>query len=163
MAQYTDNQFKFVAVLNKRIGLPQLLNALGHISAGLTSTLPDNKLMEFLEYNDSDGTRHPAISKFPFIILTADNGNQIRRLRAEAIDAKILYNDFTGSMIGQSAEEQLKQTRAAKELELEYFAILMFGPSEKLNVMTKRFSLFKDERGATNIIVLPSNSRSGAN
>jgi hypothetical protein len=31
---YADNQYKFVAVLNPKIEIPQLLNALGHITAG---------------------------------------------------------------------------------------------------------------------------------
>ncbi|MEY4905884.1 MAG: hypothetical protein RLZZ292_3699 [Bacteroidota bacterium] len=143
MAIYNDNDYKFVAVLNKKIEIPRLLNALGHISVGLTSLVEDTKIMEFLKYEDADGGAHPAISKFPFIVLSSDNSNKIRTLRNAAIEQGILYNDFTSSMLGFSAENQLQQTQTSKEEELEYFAICLFGKAEILNALTKKFSLFK--------------------
>jgi hypothetical protein len=143
MALYNDNQFKFVVVLNKKIELPKLLNALGHISVGLTSRVEKIEDMAFLQYVDGDGTSHPAISKFPFIVLSSDNGNKIRTLRNAAIESGILYNDFTSSMLGSSANEQLQQTKDSKEADLDYFAICLFGNAEQLNQLTKRFSLFR--------------------
>lgn len=144
MAIYSDNSYKFVAVLNKKIELSKLMNALGHISVGLTGLITDMAQVDFLQYYDADNTLHPAISRFPFIVLTADNGNKIRTLRNAAIADRIVYNDFTGSMLGSSAEEQLAQTRSTKELELEYYAIVLFGNADKLNPLTKKFSLFKN-------------------
>ena len=143
MAQYENNDLKFVAVLNRKTELPRLLNALGHISVGLTSLSKEVSEMQFLDYRDGDNGSHPAISKFPFIVLAADNGNQIRSLRKAAIDFGILHNDFVSQMLGTSAEDQLQNTASAKEAELEYFGIVLFGPAEKLNPLTKRFSLFK--------------------
>jgi len=143
MAIYADNHFKFVAVLNKKVELPKLLNALGHISAGLTSLVKNIEDMAFLEYLDGDNTLHPAISTYPFIVLSADNGNKIRTLRQMAIQGGILYNDFTDSMLSSSAESQLQQTKDSKEVDLEYYAIVLFGEAEKLTLLTKRFSLFR--------------------
>lgn len=143
MTNYNDNTKKFVAVLNKKIELPKLLNALGHISVGLTSLAKNVSEMEYLEYNDADGTKHSAISKYPFIVLSSDNGNQIRTLRKAVIEQGILYNDFTDSMLGFSAENQLQQTLSKKEMDLEYFAIVLFGEAETLNALTKKFSLYK--------------------
>lgn len=138
--QYIDNQQKFVAILNKRIELPKLFNALGHISAGITSLLPD-KTGEFLEYRDADSGTHPAISKFPFIVLRADNGNQLRNLRKQAIEKGIIYNDFVESMLGSSAVDQLRQTAALPEENLQYIAVVLFGTAEALTPLTKRFSV----------------------
>lgn len=143
MAIYNDNGSKFIAVLNKKIELPKLLNALGHMSVGLTSLTRNIEDMKFLDYRDADNTSHPAISHFPFIVLMADNSNQIRTLRNTAIDQGILYNDFTSTMLGISADDQLLQTKNKKENELEYFGITLFGDTEKLQPLTKKFSLFR--------------------
>jgi len=143
MSLYTDNDKKFLAVLNKKIELPKLMNALGHMSVGLTSLCENNEEMQFLQYKDSSATIHPAISKFPYIILSADNSNQIRTLRLAAIEQGILYNDFTSSMLGTSADDQLRKTGDTKEIDLEYFGICLFGSAEQLQPLTKKFSVFR--------------------
>lgn len=140
---YADNDYKFVAVLNKKVELPQLLNALGHMAVGLTSLSSNVADMRFLCYQDADGGTHPAISHYPFIVLVANNSNQIRSLRQAAIEAGILYNDFADSMLGASSEDQLRQTAERSEQDLDYFGICLFGPSETLTPMTRKFSLFK--------------------
>lgn len=138
---YENNDFKFVVVLDAKVPIGQLMNALSHIVAGLVS-LGDLNQFRFLKYVDGDDTNHPAISFYPFIILKAKNSNQIRKLRNDAIKEGILYNDFTSSMLGFSAEDQMQKTRETKEAELEYFGIALFGEAKSLNVLTKRFSLF---------------------
>jgi len=140
---YTDNDYKFIAVLNKKIELPKLLNALGHISVGLTSLIENIDDFRFLQYYDADGGLHPAISHYPFIILSAKNGNQIRQLREKAIESGIIYNDFVDQMLGASAEDQLNQTKNTKNADFEYFAICLFGSYETLRPLTKKFSVFK--------------------
>jgi hypothetical protein len=143
MALYADNDKKVVAVLNKKIPLPQLLNALGHMTAGLTALSSNAEEMRFHCYRDADGGAHPAISHYPFIVLEARNSNQIRMLRKAALqEPAITLNDFAGSMLGASAEDQLRQTEQTHEADLEYFGIVLFGPSEDLNGLTKKFSLF---------------------
>jgi len=141
---YSDNVYKFVAVLNRRVKLPQLMNALGHMSAGLISQCQPADV-QFLQYKDADGSTHPAISRYPFIILSAKNGNQIRTLRESAMRLAIPFTDFVNTMLGSSAEQQLDQTLRTKESELEYFGICIFGPAETLNDLTRKFSLFKEE------------------
>lgn len=141
---YADNDYKFVAVVNRKIALPRLLNALGHICVGLTSLAlgDDIGAMRFLTYKDGSDTEHPAISHWPFIVLEAKNGNQIRTLREVARTNGILYNDFVDTMLGHSAEHQLQQTASAQETDLDYFAIVLFGSSQQLQPLTKKFSLW---------------------
>lgn len=143
MSLYANNDHKFVAVLNRKEELPKLLNALGHISAGITAQHDDVPGMKFLDYEDADGGSHPGISHYPYIVLAARNGNQIRTLRQAAIDGDITYTDFADSMLGQSAEDQLNRTKQTSEEELNYLAIALFGPADKLDPLTKKFSLFK--------------------
>jgi hypothetical protein len=142
MAQYADNDHKFVAVLNRKAELPQLVNALGHISAGLTSEHHDPAQMKFLQYQDADGGLHPGISYYPFIVLVARNGNQIRTLRQGAIDAGIMYCDFVDTMLGESADDQLGRTRQTREEDLSYLAIALFGAAAQIDPLTHKFSLF---------------------
>lgn len=99
MAGAPSPECRFVAVLNKKIETGRLLNALGHTTAGLVSLAPDAADMRFLDYRDADGSSHPAISHHPFIVLSADNSNQLRTLRAACMERGIVCNDFVNSMV----------------------------------------------------------------
>lgn len=133
---------RFIAVLNRKIEPGKLMNALGHMTAGLVGGYPNIPAMCFLQYEDKDGGKHPNISHYPFIALRADNSNQIRTVRQQAIARGVTYTDFTSSMtIGTSAEQQDK-TKTTPEAELEYFGICLFGDTETLKELTRKFSLF---------------------
>ena len=139
-----ENSKRFIAVLNKKIESGRLMNALGHMTAGLADCLPDGpEKMCFLQYVDGSGGVHPHISHFPFIILAADNSNQIRSVRVAAQERGIAFTDFTSTMTVGTSEEQLVTTRATAEPDLEYFGICLFGETETLREFTKKFSLFK--------------------
>src|SRR5437899_625126 len=135
---YADNDYKFVAVLNEKFALPVLMNAFGHMTAGLITQCKDINAFRFLRYEDADREVHPAISLCPFIVLAAMNGNQIRTLRLVAIVVDIPYNDFVDTMLGASAEDQLQKTRITREKDLKYIGICLFGPAERLNGMTRK-------------------------
>jgi len=63
--------------------------------------------MCFLEYKDKDGSIHPNISHYPFIVLKADNSNKIRAVRNKCLSRNIPFSDFTSTMtIGTSQEQQ---------------------------------------------------------
>ncbi len=138
---YQDNEYKFVVVLNSKVEIGKLMNALGHITAGLVNVCDQNEL-RFLQYVDADDGLHPAISHYPFIILKSKNGNQIRTLRNLAVQQGIKYNDFVDKMLGVSAENQLQQTKETKEIDLEYFGVGLYGKAEELSQLTRKFSLF---------------------
>jgi len=138
-----ENNKKFVAVLNKRFEIWKLFNALGHATAGLISLNKDIEDFWFLDYKDADNKSHPAISHYGFIILKADNSNQILRLRQTCQEKSILSNDFTSSMTIWTSMEQLDKTSQTKEQDLDYMCIVMFGDSDEISTFTKKFSLFK--------------------
>jgi hypothetical protein len=134
---------KFVAVLNKKIPTPNLMNALAHMAAGLVGSAPDLPRMRFDNYVDKDGNKHQSISDNGFIILQADNSNQIRTLRTELIKKNAHFVDFTSTMTTGTYKEQQERTRQTPESELEYFGICMFGSKEQLSILTKKFSLWR--------------------
>ena len=138
-----ENSKKFVAVLNKKIEIGRLMNALGHMTAGLAGGHNIADQMEFLQYVDADNGIHPNISNFPFIVLSADNSNQIRGVRNEAMARGLKFTDFTNTMIVGTSAEQLESTKLTKEEDLEYFGICMFGDADVINGFTGKLSLFK--------------------
>lgn len=138
-----ERSHRFIAVLNKKIPFGKLTNALGHMTAGISGKVADSEQLCFLEYKDKDDGSHPAISHFPFIVLAADNSNQIRKVRNEAIARGIAYNDFASSMMVGTSADQVNLTAATPEAELEYYGICLFGKTEDLKEFTGKFSLFK--------------------
>lgn len=140
---YTPVTHKFAAVLNKKIEIGKLMNALGHMSAGLVGSYMDLKDMRFDSYIDKDNNTHKSISDNPFIILQADNSNKIRTLRNELISNNIHFVDFTGTMTVGTYAEQQERTKNTAELDLDYWGICLFGEIEKVNALTKKFSLWK--------------------
>jgi len=132
---------KLVAILNKKIEPGRQMNALSHMCIGLGSVIGTEEL-RLCDYSDADGGSHPYISEQPFIILGA-NSNKIRKLREQAIENDILFNDFTDTMIIGTYKEQMELTAKTEELNLEYFGIVLYGNWEKVSEMTKKFSLLK--------------------
>lgn len=138
-----ENSKRFIAVLNKKVELGRLMNAMGHMSAGLAGAGGKAEEMLFLQYQDKDKGNHPNISHYPFIVLKADNSNQIRKVRNECIARNILFGDFTHTMIVWTTQAQQEATLNTSEADIEYFGIVMFGDTEVLKEFTWKFSLFK--------------------
>ena len=137
-----ENSKRFIAILNKKIEVGRLMNALGHMTAGLAGGNNLTEDMCLLQYEDKNGGKHPNISHFPFIVLKADNSNKIRRVRNEAMARGIPFTDFTSTMIIGTSEEQVNATKNINEEDLEYYGICLFGDTEILREFTKNFSLF---------------------
>ncbi len=134
---------KFVAVLNKKISINLLMNALGHMAAGLSASYPNIPEMRFDSYIDKDGGDHKSISDNPFIILEADNSNKIRTLRNALVEKGIHFVDFTSTMTVGTYLEQQQRTKETPEAELEYYGICLFGEINQINELTRKFSLWK--------------------
>lgn len=137
-----ENSKRFIAVLNKKIELGALMNALGHMTAGLAGGSGKADEMCFLQYQDKDGGTHPNISHYPFIVLKADNSNKIRAVRNKCLVRGIPFSDFTSTMTIGTSQEQQNATRSTSEVELEYLGIVMFGSSQELREFTGKFSLY---------------------
>jgi len=142
MHQPDEHTKRFVAVLNRKIEPGRLMNALGHMTAGLVGGFEKREDMCFLQYRDKDGGLHPNISHFPFIALRADNSNQIRTVRNEALARGVPFTDFTASMTEGTSAQQQEKTQSTPEAELEYYGICLFADTVLLKEFTKKFSLY---------------------
>lgn len=136
-----ENSKRFIAILNKKVEIGRAMNALGHITAGLAGGYGKADEMYFLQYEDKDGSNHPNISHYPFIVLKADNSNKIRTVRNECIARGIPFSDFTSTMTVGTSQDQQDRTRATPEQELEYWGIVMFSSTAELKEFTGKFSL----------------------
>ena len=143
--QYSDNSYKFVAVLNGKYELPRLVNASLHITAGLISGASTElkELMQFEEYRDATDQLRACVSHYPFIILQAKNGNQLKTLSAAARQAGLTCADFADTMLGSSAEAQLDATRRGDDSTFDLLAVCLFGSADQLDLLTRKFSLFR--------------------
>ena len=132
---------KLVAVLNKSIEPGKIMNALAHMCIGLGSAIGKEDL-RLTDYRDADAGSHPHISEIPFIIL-AENSNKIRKLRQEAIQHQILFNDFTDTMTAGTYLDQIERTQQVKDQDLIYYGIVLFGDWQKVTELTRKFSLWR--------------------
>lgn len=133
---------RYVCVLNKKVNIGRALNALGHLSVGLTALIKSEKGLRCQTYVDADKGVHNSISDNPFIVLKAKNSNKLRELRSLLIQADVPFTDFTNTMIEGTYLDQLKQTSETSEKDLEYFGICFFTTHKEAKLLTKKFSLY---------------------
>ncbi|WP_425655013.1 DUF2000 domain-containing protein [Vibrio campbellii] len=140
-----ENQKRFVAVISKKVEVGRAVNIVGHLSVSLANQLSDGDAVynDYNDYHDLDDNVHPNISHYPFIVLRSDNSNKIRKLRQEALDKSIPFSDFTHTMVEGGSEVQQQTTKNTLEAELEYLGICLFGETETLRELTKKFSLYR--------------------
>ena len=139
---YADNQFKWVAVLNRKAPLPTLLNALGHLAVGMQALPLSEEAKQFHNYGGADGNPFAAISHWPVIVLQGNNSNQLRTLRSAAAASGLACQTFVDTMLGSSAADQIEKTKTTDDEKIEYIAVMLFGPAEALQALTRKFSLF---------------------
>lgn len=137
-----ESQKRFVAVISKKVEVGRAVNVLGHLSVSLADQLSDGDAA-YTDYHDLDGNVHPNISHYPFIVLRADNSNKIRKLRQEALNKGTPFSDFTHTMVEGGSEVQQQITKNSPEADLEYLGICLFGETETLRELTKKFSLYR--------------------
>jgi hypothetical protein len=134
-------QNKLVAVMNEKIELGVLMNALAHMCIGFGAEI-GKALLRLTNYVDADGNSHSSISEMPFMILKA-NSNKINKLRQLAKEAGIQYVDFINTMTVGTYQEQIERTKQTKEVDLVYYGIVLFGPWDIVSELTRKFSLWK--------------------
>lgn len=141
--EYIPTTQQFVCVVNKKIPAPQLMNAVGHMAAGLVNQYREDTLcMRFRDFIDKDKTTHPSTSENGFIVLRSENSNQLRTLRSNLIQKKILFTDFTQTMVSGTYVDQQNEFDKTLEQDLEYLGVCFFVEKEKSKELTKKFSLY---------------------
>lgn len=133
---------KLVIVINEKVETGKAMNALSHAMLGFGAGAVTKEDVKLNKYDDADGGVHSNISEMPIVILKA-NSNKIRNLRKLAIENNLQFVDFVETMSIGTYEEEYKLTKTKKDEELNYWAIVLFGPWELVTEWTKKFSLYK--------------------
>lgn len=79
----------------------------------------------------------------PFIILRGKSG-EIRKTLTAAREQGVMHGVFINTMTGGTYQEQLANSLVTPEEQLIYYCIVLFGPVEAVNSLTKKFSLWRD-------------------
>ena len=138
---YADTH-KFVVIVNKNVEVGRALNAVAHSCAGLVASASEDlkEKMSFIDFEGKD-SMHKSISALSLIVLRGSNGD-IKKARRNFIEEGIHYTDFTVTMTGDTYKEQLEKTKDTSDEDMEYYCVAAFGEKEKLNPITKKFSLW---------------------
>lgn len=151
--KYTDNTRKFIAVVNRNADRGALQNATLHAMIGLMTKLQQLSRTDdtdMLEYDMPGGLPSVWLSTYPVIVLRSKNSSQLNTLRSKAESVPgVVCNYFTNAMNCGSAEEQRQKARTTPIEQQEFLAVVLFGEAETLAEMTKKFSIYADERPAT--------------
>jgi len=133
---------KFVVVVNKSHEINTLLSAIGHVTAGLSGNTSQSDDMNFIAYVDSEGNSYPNISEWPFIVLKT-NGGKLKTFRDNLIESEIPYSCYLDTMLSGGSEVQVEETSKKKKDDLTILALATFGDTDKINELTKKFSLYR--------------------
>ena len=137
---YEDNAKKLYVILNRNHEASTLMNAACHLSSGITVCAEGNV---FDEYQNASSGLKANLSHYPVVVLQAKNSSQLATATQKANEAGITYNFFTSTMLSHSAEQQISDTLNTELDKLDFIAIALFGDSEALKPITKKFSVYK--------------------
>ena len=133
---------KLVAIVNKQIETGVLMNAMAHMCLGFGAHMGQEDL-HLMDYTNADEFIYPNISKMPFIILREKNSNKIGTLLIKAKEAGLQYSVFTNTMTEGTWLDQKARTLATKQEDIIYYGLVLFGPHEIVNELTRKLSLYK--------------------
>ncbi len=140
---------KLVAIINKDLPIGVAMNALAHMTLGLGATL-EKDMLHLDNYTDKDGNVYPNISRMPFIILRGKSG-EIKKAVKAIKELNLSHGIFINTMTGGTYKEQLVNTAQTPEEQLTFYGVVLFGPIQVVNSVTKKFSLWRDEPKVENI------------
>lgn len=138
-----DFENRIILVIRSNLEGWQIANTIAHISAYIGNQLKERfGTGEF--FTTKDNVNHPRNSQYPIIVKRAKSNGQLHNLMQKIRMEGILYHSFIREMIIHTADADLQESLEKKNgTEVEYLGIGMFGPNDTVNVLTKKFGLWK--------------------
>lgn len=133
---------KTVAVLDETLPIGMAFNTLAHLALSIGNNATN--IMGKEQLTDASKVNHPGLSKYPFIILKASCA-RIREISNKAKEnSELLVVDFPEQAYTEYTDEELQQAMSkTKEENLKYYGTALFGPTEKIDLLTKNLPLWK--------------------
>jgi lysyl-tRNA synthetase class 2 len=137
-----DFSRKMVIVVDENLENWQKANSIGHVSAYLGNQLREKfGTGEF--FTAEDGTKYPRNSQYPIIILRG-SATQLKNLMPKVKESNLDHHIFIKEMIQTTNDQEIVDIlKTKKDQDVEYLAIGVFGENEKVDGLTKKFSLYK--------------------
>ena len=133
---------KIVALVSDALPFGLALNALGHLafSAGRYSY---SSWMGQEIITDSDGNKHVGISKYPVVVLKA-NEDEIKAIVRKAKEQSIFVVDYPQEMFDTGIDDELVAALSkAKEPSINYKAAILAGDTAQLKKLTGHLKLYR--------------------
>lgn len=133
---------KIVIVVNEELENWKKANSISHVAAYLGNVLgEDFKTADY--FVTEDGVLHPRNSQYAIIILAAKPG-QMSNFMANVRESGLMYHGFIKEMIETTNDEEIvKLLSTKKDSEIEYYAVGIYGDKNKIDSLTKKYTLFK--------------------
>ena len=133
---------KMVIVINRDLPSWRAMNTVAHISGYIS-----HKIVERFDTGEyfvtKDTINHPRNSQYQIIILSAKPG-QMKNCMEKVRASGLLYHGFIREMIETNDDNEIQKILDNKmDQEIEYLGIGVFGENEKVDALTKNYSLWK--------------------
>ena len=141
---YNYREFKATIAISSAVTVGQALNIASHLAMAAGYRM-DASAMGKLVLHDADGNAHHGILKYP-IIITKAKPTKLRNFIEQAREVpNLLHIEFPKEMIDTGHDDELvdalmKNTASS----IEYLGCLIFGPTDVVNKLTSKFSLWRD-------------------
>ena len=133
---------KIVAVLNGRVEIGAVMNALAHMSIGLGASIQNKEDLHLVDYRDGDNNSHPNLSELPFIICNAKDSS-IKKLRKILVEKKVNFVDFPNYVNSIGTFDYPSKSQEFKEENITYYGIVIFDDWDLVTELTKKYTLWK--------------------
>ena len=140
---YKYDAKKIVAVLSSKIEAGIALNVIAHLSLAL-GRYADGDIMGREWLLDASGIQHRGISKYP-IIVTKAKPSTIRNAVEQARQIHDLFvADYPQQMLTTGHDDELAGIIAASdEKTFDYLGAIVYGPTDKVDQITRKYSLWR--------------------
>ncbi len=137
-----DFSQKSVIVINPDLPPWQIMNTSGHIASFL-----GNKMRQPFDsgshFSTKDGVNLPRNSQYPIVTLTASK-TELKMLMDQVRSTDLLYIGYIPEMMDTTNDKKLAEMISGKtDNEIIYAGIGIFGPKDKVDLLTGKFPLWK--------------------
>ena len=137
---YDYSEKKITAIISDKLPVGLALNALGHLAFSAGRYGSDGMMGQEVII-DANNTSHIGLSKYPFIVLKADE-EEIRSIIAKAKEKNIFTADYSQEMFDTGPDEDLVNA-LSKAKDIRYHAALLIGNSKEIKELTGHLKLYR--------------------
>lgn len=143
--RYDHTAMKMVAVISTRIEPQVAINTVGHIAVALGASRAGEQLIGSPR-QDGSGQAHASLARFPFIVLTTRPQKIKQIIESARLHPEITVIDYPEEGYTTTHDDDYAAALAAKSADsLVYIGVALFGPTEIINELCAKLTLWKPQ------------------